>query len=388
MKHLFFLCLLTLRIFPQVEQTASVELYFGTESTFGGPITFYLSNQGQVWGGDLLATPCIMEYYLSNDFNDPSYTITNHNQPVNQWEGMDFTTSISWFGADVYGYGLYRVTNSESTAHFYIDYRDQRISCYPGTTTGHTIDVWIKYNGSTSSFSYSNNGESLPFYSIINDQYLTMWELKNVGSPHIDQLPDFWDHGLALIPSQSGNHPRLVWGPHPTLTDVVAYKVYRKYGTSTFDPIATNDFDKYDYIDTELTLDLQQGGANAYYFVKAVVINESESEATNTVVANIAGQSPEKQINLQNTIYNFQINNYPNPFNPTTNIQYSIPTDGLVSLIVYDLLGREVATLVSESKTAGSYSVDFNASTFASGTYIYQLKAGEFLSTKKMLLIK
>lgn len=82
------------------------------------------------------------------------------------------------------------------------------------------------------------------------------------------------------------------------------------------------------------------------------------------------------------------VQNYPNPFNPTTNIQYSIPTEGLVTLKVYDLLGREVATLVNESKTAGNYSVNFDASTLASGTYIYQLIAGEFLSTKKMLLIK
>jgi parallel beta-helix repeat protein len=81
-------------------------------------------------------------------------------------------------------------------------------------------------------------------------------------------------------------------------------------------------------------------------------------------------------------------NNYPNPFNPSTVINYQIPKDGIVTLIVYDILGREVRTLVNEYKSAGIYSVNFDASKFASGVYIYQLKAGSFISTKKMLFMK
>lgn len=80
--------------------------------------------------------------------------------------------------------------------------------------------------------------------------------------------------------------------------------------------------------------------------------------------------------------------NYPNPFNPVTNIKFSIPQTGLVKLVVYDILGREVYTLVNETKTAGSYVVDFNASFLASGAYFYRLEAGNFVETKKMLLIK
>jgi hypothetical protein len=80
--------------------------------------------------------------------------------------------------------------------------------------------------------------------------------------------------------------------------------------------------------------------------------------------------------------------NYPNPFNPSTTISYSVPQAGLVSLKVYDLLGREVATLLNEIKSAGTYSVPWNALTNPSGIYFYKLTAGGFSETHKMQLIK
>ena len=80
--------------------------------------------------------------------------------------------------------------------------------------------------------------------------------------------------------------------------------------------------------------------------------------------------------------------NYPNPFNPSTTINFALPRAGLVELKVYDVLGRETATLVNEVRQAGSYKVDFDASALSSGVYFYTLKSGEFTDTKKMLLIK
>ncbi len=80
--------------------------------------------------------------------------------------------------------------------------------------------------------------------------------------------------------------------------------------------------------------------------------------------------------------------NYPNPFNPSTTIRYQIPQDGIVTLKIYDILGSEVATLVNEQKAAGKYEVNFNASSLASGVYIYKIQAGSFTNSKKMLLIK
>ena len=80
--------------------------------------------------------------------------------------------------------------------------------------------------------------------------------------------------------------------------------------------------------------------------------------------------------------------NYPNPFNPTTNIEFRISDFGFVSLKVYDVLGREIATLVNEEKLAGNYEVEFDGSKLSSGVYFYRLNSGSFISTKKMLLIK
>jgi hypothetical protein len=80
--------------------------------------------------------------------------------------------------------------------------------------------------------------------------------------------------------------------------------------------------------------------------------------------------------------------NYPNPFNPKTVIGYQLPVSGNVTLKVYDLLGSEVAILVDEYKPAGTYEVEFDESSFSSGTYLYKLTAGEFISTKKMILLK
>lgn len=81
-------------------------------------------------------------------------------------------------------------------------------------------------------------------------------------------------------------------------------------------------------------------------------------------------------------------NNYPNPFNPTTTIRYDLPKDGLVQLKVFDILGNEASTLVNEQKVAGKYEVNFNASQLASGVYIYKIQAGDFISSKKMILLK
>jgi hypothetical protein len=80
--------------------------------------------------------------------------------------------------------------------------------------------------------------------------------------------------------------------------------------------------------------------------------------------------------------------NYPNPFNPATNIKFRIPEFGFASLKVYDLLGNEVATLVDEYKPAGNYEIEFDASKLSSGIYFYKLRAGNFIQTKKMILLK
>jgi Secretion system C-terminal sorting domain len=99
--------------------------------------------------------------------------------------------------------------------------------------------------------------------------------------------------------------------------------------------------------------------------------------------------SKQPVIPIQNNLYQ----NYPNPFNPTTTIKYSIPYGdpqnvSSVQLKVYDMLGNEVATIVNEKKRPGNYFVKFNASSLSSGVYYYQIHAGNFTQTRKMILLK
>ena len=81
-------------------------------------------------------------------------------------------------------------------------------------------------------------------------------------------------------------------------------------------------------------------------------------------------------------------NNYPNPFNPTTNIKYDLPKETFVAIKVYDILGREVVTLVNEKQPSGRYNIKFDASNLASGMYVYRIEAGSFVKSHKMMLLK
>lgn len=80
--------------------------------------------------------------------------------------------------------------------------------------------------------------------------------------------------------------------------------------------------------------------------------------------------------------------NYPNPFNPSTKIRYSVPQSSNVVIKVFDILGNEIETLVNEDKSVGSYEITWYADNLPSGIYFYQLQAGSFVETKKMILLR
>lgn len=101
-------------------------------------------------------------------------------------------------------------------------------------------------------------------------------------------------------------------------------------------------------------------------------------------------QTRERDNSSSNTIpAKYLLNqNYPNPFNPVTSISYTIPTDGFVNIKVYDIIGKLVAEIVNEYKSAGNYSVEFNGSEFSSGVYFYKMETPDFVQTKRMVLMK
>lgn len=197
-----------------------------------------------------------------------------------------------------------------------------------------------------------------------------------------------WQKGLFL--SYDTDHPRLVWGRHLPLDVIVNYNVYRKINaTGTWSLIATTTSLEY----TDLQMLLGEPGEvvpNLYYKVIASTSQPPNSDESNTVWC-WGTKYPKKESVQQNQVLPLEYSlyqNYPNPFNPTTQIQYSIKEEGLVQLRVYDILGKEIVTLVNTNKEAGNYSVDFNASQLPSGVYIYQLSTLGFTQARKMILAK
>lgn len=236
----------------------------------------------------------------------------------------------------------------------------------------------LNYDIGTKSFSFRSDLQ----HTNINKSYQSIWDLKDFVDPQTSELEDFWNNCLALIPSP-GNNPRLIWGPYPEQVDIAAYNVYRRVGTGNFTRIYTTPNENtFEFTDTDYSISI--GGNQLQYYIKAGYSTRELSPASNTVTT--SGIILQKSLVEESSYYLSQ--NYPNPFNPITTINYSIPTPDQVSLKVFDILGREVVTLVNEKKEAGTHTIEFDASKLMSGVYFYQIKVGSFVSTRKLILLK
>jgi hypothetical protein len=199
------------------------------------------------------------------------------------------------------------------------------------------------------------------------------WAVDNVKVLGTDIVPVELSSFTA---SASDGNVVLNWTT-ATETNNRGFEIERKSGNSNYQKAGyvpgfgtTTAGKSYTYTDKNLA------AGNHTYRLKQIDLNGS-SEYSNEVEVEVT--VPAKFALEQN---------YPNPFNPTTMIKYSIAAPGVVTLKVYDLLGQEAAVLVNESKQAGTYSVEFDASTLASGIYMYKLTSGSSVETKKLMLIK
>lgn len=134
-----------------------------------------------------------------------------------------------------------------------------------------------------------------------------------------------------------------------------------------------------------------QAGHDVYYRVTARDA-QFESVPSDQVKTHVLGGAPDKvttnpKVDIIPKEYKLG-QNYPNPFNPLTTIEYQLPKSGLVQLKVYDLLGSEVAVLVNEVRSEGSYTINFDASNLPSGVYIYSFGVNDFIQNNKMTLLK
>jgi hypothetical protein len=159
----------------------------------------------------------------------------------------------------------------------------------------------------------------------------------------------------------------------------ISYHIYRSEEGGDFFLIDSTSSSAF----TDTTVSI---GFHYYYYV-TTVFNPWESNPSDTIGVLVQAITGLEDINILPSVYKLE-QNYPNPFNPTTIINYELPITNDVDLSIYNLVGQKIATLVREKQQAGSYQVEWDASSFASGVYYYVITAGEFRDVKKMILIR
>ena len=189
------------------------------------------------------------------------------------------------------------------------------------------------------------------------------------------------------------NHPWIKFGNRGEL-DFKEYRIYkRKQNEPQFQYVATVGSNSNEFVDYDEIVFVGGGvpinGEKLSYHVKSVDLSDQLSIPSNQINYWVEGQIPDSPVKNDIKPDKYSISqNYPNPFNPVTKINFALPKQGFVTLKIYDIAGREIKTLVNEFKQIGYYSVDFNGSSLSSGVYFYKIQSGNFVSVKRMVLIK
>ncbi|MGE5435822.1 MAG: YCF48-related protein, partial [Syntrophothermus sp.] len=164
------------------------------------------------------------------------------------------------------------------------------------------------------------------------------------------------------------------------VTDVYGVILYTSNGGENWTQQRPN-LGRYDWLESIVMFDSTTGWAVGTGFDN----NTSEHFSAILKTTNGGITFVENDIEINNYLLN---QNYPNPFNPSTKIKYNLPKQAIVTIKVYDVLGNEIKTLINEEKPSGEYEVEFDGSSLSSGIYFYQIQSGEFLDTKKMVMVK
>jgi photosystem II stability/assembly factor-like uncharacterized protein len=218
------------------------------------------------------------------------------------------------------------------------------------------------------------HGQNIQYSMTIADEFLiTAGEFGNI-------LASFWDPvpvELTLFTAAvSGNDVVLNWTT-ATETNNSGFEIQRSTDQKNWEVLGfvsgngtISETRKYSFTDKSVPNRIN------YYRLKQIDYNGSY-EYSSVISADVS------------RIFTYSLEqNYPNPFNPSTIINYSVPVQGAVKIILFDALGREIKVLVDEQKSPGNYHTEFSASGLSSGVYFYQMKAGTFIETRKMLLLQ
>lgn len=335
----------------------------------------YIYNEGDEGGTEYL-------FYISDGVTDPIPSDYNFLYSDGSWKafwdsddgGDDTYTSFEAYAGST-GTEANSVTTDPSFASHSEDSEDPADYVLSGTSLaidgGTSVSLW---GGVTLTDFYGN--------SIVGTQRdIGAFESEWGGAPSAPQNLSVTDSG------NPDEHPLLSWDAN-TEPDMKEYKIYRSESSSSFSHIATTADTITSYKDSDVTTTYRHGD-DFNYKITAVDLAENESGYSNTewIEARLLKEMMDE--NAEDLPKEYALNpNYPNPFNPSTQITYQIPDEGFVKLVIYNSLGQVVETLVNQNQNIGRYSIGFNAGNLASGLYFYSLKVNDFSSVKKMLLMK
>ncbi len=226
--------------------------------------------------------------------------------------------------------------------------------------------------------------------TMVNGMYWTRFQVTAHGSDvsqivYTQPAQGYSVDNLAPMPPQgvlgkiSGQNFVLTWNP-ATEKDFHYVAVYR----STFSGFSPQGMTPYATVGGTQFTDAVVNGQKFYYRIAAVDFSGNESKFSPEISASINGVDVSDGLPTEFALSQ----NYPNPFNPSTKISYSVPKTVHVTLKVYDVLGREVVTLVNGIVMQGTYEATFDGSRFASGVYLYRLQAGPYVQTRRFMLQK
>jgi hypothetical protein len=289
----------------------------------------------------------------------------------------------------------------------------------PPSYTNSASHLWVVADGGNKIFKTKDGGSNWaevntdalpkPIYDIRkdigNDSIMNVATASGVYKINPPPEPP-----INLVGSTENNHPKITWDANieTDLKQTGTYEIYRYFRPCTYvgpqwncgtagpaQKIATTSNTYY----VDISQNIWSGPPSpdilvrkAGYYVKAVDncnYVSGNSNSAEFLVGKITQIEKATTNGNDKLPDNFELgNNYPNPFNPTTQTQYSLPENVFVNLKVYDMLGREVAVLVNDYQEAGYKSVGFEATDLPSGIYLFEINAGKFHQVKKMLVLK
>ena len=382
--------------------------------------------------------------YISTDLG---LSWTENNEGLLSGDVTSLVSSGSKIYAGTYGFGVFQSTDNGATwskfsnglSNVFINglgiYKDYLLAGTNGGTfrTGIPFDSWTKVSSVTGSRSFVSINNKIiagsdygvlfstdtgQTWKIIDSTSYQIWNVLAFDSTIIAGCNNRgiristnnglnWDFSKGLqatvnalafagnnvlvgtsgvgvfLSSDSGK----TWSP--TKLDSMQIQTFQVFGKFVFAGTFNGIFRS---SDEGITWNKINGGLDGYFIYDLTIAGDyiyagvNDGAVWRRPLSEITSVSENNKSSLPDDFALFQ--NFPNPFNPSTNITYSLPKNAHVILKIYDVLGREITTLVNEEKSAGYYSMRFDGSKLSSGVYFYRIQAGNFVSTKKFVLMK